>query len=105
MGDDPQWERAHQSWELVVGHENGENRLFVAADGADPLDSAVLQGSLFRILRVKRSERESLLAGLPGVVRRGARVDLLALEQALREAGIVCVLRRRALEARPDPSE
>lgn len=77
--DDPQWERARQSWELFVD--------------VSPLATSYRQ--LLRILRVKRTERADLRARLPGVVRRGARVDLLPLLESLRAAGIACDLRRR----------
>jgi len=50
---------------------------------------------LRRVLRVKRFELDRLAASLPGVVRRGARVDLADPERALREAGLRCALRRR----------
>jgi hypothetical protein len=99
--DDPQWERAHQSWELVIGGRHvevgavaGKERIEAdrtVEDGGEPDLKAI-----FRILRVKRSERTALVSRLPGVVRRGARVDLEPLERALREAGVPCVLRRRA---------
>ena len=51
-----------------------------------------------RALRVKRFELERVGARLPGVVRRGARVDLEDGEARLREAGVRCELRRRELE-------
>ena len=74
-----QRERAEQAWELVV-HE-GPSRAVLAA--------------LRRVLRVKRSELARLSGALPGVVRRGARVDLAESEARLREAGIRCELRPR----------
>lgn len=100
--DRAQQERARQSWELFV-----ERPAIPGAGLADPDARASLQ-RLLRILRVKRSERVELLRRLPGVVRRGARVDLLPLATALREAGIACVLRRRpeppaGLEPARDP--
>jgi hypothetical protein len=79
---DPQRERAQQSWELVV--HDGPTREVLAA--------------LRRVLRVKRSEIERVTASLPGVVRRGARVDLSVAEAELRSAGVRCELRRRAVE-------
>jgi len=79
--DDTQRERAHQTWELVV--HDAPSRAVLAA--------------LRRVLRVKRGELERVSAGLPGVVRRGARVDLVAYDAALREAGVRCELRRRAV--------
>jgi hypothetical protein len=107
--DDAQWERAQQSWELMVGDENAVGRptarpCETAAASAQGTDESSRK-ALFRILRVKRSEREGLLAKLPGVVRRGARVDLLPLEQALREAGIPCVLRPSERGVSPDRPE
>jgi len=77
--DDTQRERARQAWELVVN--DGPSRAVIAA--------------LRRVLRVKRSDLERVSAALPGVVRRGARVDLEDLEARLREAGVRCELRRR----------
>jgi len=108
-----QRERALQSWELFVElpavlgaglPDPGPD----APGAPGPSDARVLLRRLIRILRIKRSERVDLLRRLPGVVRRGARVDLLPLETALREAGIVCVLRRRpdaepGLERARDP--
>ena len=79
--DDTQRERAQQSWELFV-HE-APSRTVLAA--------------LRRILRVKRSELEIVSRALPGVVRRGARVDLEDLDVRLREQGIRCELRRRTV--------
>ena len=79
--DDTQRERAWQVWELVVH---------------DP-PSRVVLAALRRVLRVKRSELERVAGALPGVVRRGARVDLADAEARLREAGVRCELRRRAV--------
>lgn len=73
-----QWERAHQAWELVV------------LEAAAP----ELLKTLRRILRVKRFELAAFAEALPGCVRRGARADLEPLEQALRQAGVRCELRR-----------
>jgi hypothetical protein len=78
---DAQQERAQKTWELVV-HE-APSRTVLAA--------------LRRILRVKRSELERVSGALPGVVRRGARVDLEDYEARLREAGVRCELRRRTV--------
>jgi len=78
---DAQRERAEKTWELVV--HDAPSREVLAA--------------LRRVLRVKRSELERVSGALPGVVRRGARVDLAAHEAALREAGVRCELRRRAV--------
>jgi hypothetical protein len=75
-----QRERAHQSWELVV------------LEAPDP---EVLR-AIRKALRVKRFELSALAGSLPGCVRRGARVDLVPLEAALREAGVRCELRRSA---------
>jgi hypothetical protein len=50
------------------------------------------------VLRVKHSEIERVTASLPGVVQRGARVDLSAAEAELRSAGVRCELRRRVVE-------
>lgn len=104
-----QQERARQSWELfvelpsvqVAGSPDSDAD---AAGSGEPgaSDARALLRRLIRILRVKRSERADLIRRLPGVVRRGARVDLLPLETALREAGIGCVLRRRS-ELEPEP--
>ena len=77
--NDAQRERAEQSWELVV---------------LDAPSLAVL-AALRRVLRVKRSELARVSASLPGVIRRGARVDLADSEAQLREAGVRCELRRR----------
>jgi len=74
-----QRERALQAWELVV---------------QDAPTRPVLR-AIRRALRVKRFELERVAASLPGVVRRGARVDLADLEAELRAAGIRCELRRR----------
>ena len=79
--NDAQRERAEQSWELVV--HDAPSRAVLAA--------------LRRVLRVKRSELERVAASLPGVVRRGARVDLADSEARLREAGVRCELRRRSV--------
>ena len=79
--NDAQQERAQQSWELVV--HDAPSRAVLAA--------------LRRVLRVKRSELERVSASLPGVVRRGARVDLADSEARLREAGVRCELRRRGV--------
>ena len=79
--DDAQRERAHQTWELVV---------------LDAPSRAVL-AALRRVLRVKRGELATVAASLPGAVRRGARVDLTESEARLREAGVRCELRRRAV--------
>jgi hypothetical protein len=76
-----QQERAQQSWELVV--HDAPSRTVLAA--------------LRRVLRVKRGELERLSASLPGVVRRGARVDLADSEAQLRDAGVRCELRRRSI--------
>lgn len=73
-----QHERAHQSWELAI------------LDSPDP----EVRDALRRIVRVKRFELEKVAGSLPGVVRRGARVDLAPLETALRAAGVRCQLRR-----------
>jgi len=78
--DAAQRERATKAWELVV-----EVRP----------DTAGLE-RLRRILRAKRFERAELAAALPGVVRRGARIDLEPVRAALAEAGIACALRRRS---------
>jgi hypothetical protein len=78
---DPQWERAHQSWSLHLDLDptrlSHQERL-----------------TLFRTLRTKRTERAGLLGKLPGIVRRGARVDLESLEADLQAAGFDCELRR-----------
>jgi hypothetical protein len=79
--EEAQRERAQQAWELVV--HDAPSRAVIAA--------------LRRVLRVKRSELERVSARLPGVVRRGARVDLADNEARLREAGVRCELRRRSV--------
>jgi hypothetical protein len=79
LDDDAQRERAQQAWELVV--HDAPSRAVLAA--------------LRRVLRVKRSELARMVGSLPGVVRRGARVDLADSEARLREAGVRCELRRR----------
>ncbi len=76
---DAQRERAEQTWELVV--HDAPSRDVIAA--------------LRRVLRVKKSEIHRVSSALPGVVRRGARVDLAGYEAQLREAGVHCELRRR----------
>ena len=78
---DAQRERAEKTWELVV--HDAPSREVLAA--------------LRRVLRVKRSELERVSGALPGVVRRGARVDLADSEARLREAGVRCELRRRGV--------
>jgi len=84
--DRAQHERAHKTWALVVD---------------EPASRDVLR-ALRRILRVKRSELPAIRAALPGVVRRGAQVDLAPLEAALAEAGVRCELRRSAPRAPGD---
>jgi len=76
--DQAQYERAHQSWELIV---------------LDPPEPNVL-ALLRKAVRTKRSDLPKLKACLPGVIRRGARVDLEPIEAQLREAGLRCELRR-----------
>jgi hypothetical protein len=76
---DAQRERARKTWELVVHDE----------------PSRAVLAALRRVLRVKRGELERVSGALPGVVRRGARVDLEDLEARLRAAGVRCELRRR----------
>ena len=79
-GDLVQRERAEGRWVLVIREAR--------------LDREQL-GHVRRVLRVHRSELAGFLARLPGGVRRGARVDLLPLVEALREAGIGADLVRR----------
>ncbi|HKK50900.1 MAG TPA: hypothetical protein VKA74_04900 [Myxococcota bacterium] len=93
LHEDPQWERARQSWELVVN-------LAPAAD-SDPRHGDPRMRWLIRVLRIKRSERAELWTRLPGVVRRGARVDLLPIAEALREGSVPCELRRRVDDPSP----
>jgi hypothetical protein len=78
---DAQRERAEKTWELVV--HDAPSREVLAA--------------LRRVLRVKRSDLERVSGALPGVVRRGARVDLADLEARLRASGVRCELRRRGV--------
>jgi len=59
--------------------------------------------ALFRTLRVKRFEREALLDRLPGVVRRGARIDLLPIVEELTRAGIDARLERRSSMGTQEP--
>ena len=80
--NDPQWQRAHQAWALILDVE-----------AADLSREALRQ--IWRVLRVKRMERTPFLESLPGPVRRGARVDLEAAYQALSQSGIACRLVRR----------
>ena len=77
--EEAQRERALQAWELVV-QEAPSGRVLAAVR---------------RVLRIKRFELERVSATLPGVVRRGARIDLADFEAELRAAGIRCELRRR----------
>ena len=81
MTDEAQRERARQAWELVV--HDAPSRAVLAA--------------LRRVLRVKRGELGRVSEALPGVVRRGARVDLAESEAQLRAAGVHCELRRRGV--------
>ena len=74
-----QRERARQSWELAVLEEP---------------DDALME-TLRRVLHVKRFDLPALRRALPGVVRRGARIDLASFETELRAAGVACALRRR----------
>lgn len=73
-----QRERARGSWALWVLEEPSPERL----------------EAVRRALRYKRFEREALARRLPGVLRRGARVDLEPLRDALRAAGLRAELRR-----------
>ena len=75
-----QLERAQQRWELIITVPASESVVAAAR----------------RVLRIKRFEIQSLSARLPGVVRRGARIDLEPLRAALEEAGVPVELRRRA---------
>jgi hypothetical protein len=76
--EEAQRERALKSWELLV------------LDSPTP----VVLDALRRVLRIKRFELPRIKSSIPGVVRRGARVDLAPLEAALTEAGVRCELRR-----------
>ncbi|MCR9096236.1 MAG: hypothetical protein NXI30_18575 [bacterium] len=78
-----QRERARRTWELVIS---------ASAEAIAPTQ----RSALFRVLRVKRFEREAWLARLPGPVRSGARVDLDPLRAALEAADVPCRLTRRA---------
>jgi len=75
-----QRERAEGRWVLVIR----EARL-----------SREQLGHVRRVLRVHRGELADFLARLPGGVRRGARVDLLPLVEALRAGGVGADLVRR----------
>lgn len=86
--DAEQRERALQAWELVV---------------EETPDAAGLE-VLRRILRSKRFEKARLADSLPGVVRRGARVDLEPIRDALEAAGIACALRPRESAGRAPSS-
>jgi hypothetical protein len=79
--DEAQRERARQSFELVVHDE----------------PSRAVLAALRRVLRVKRGEIDRVAAALPGVVRRGARVDLADAEARLRAEGVRCELRQRSV--------
>ncbi len=85
-----QRERAQQTWALHVEED---------PESLDPERAR----ALFRTLRVKRFERSALLARLPGVVRRGARVDLLPLVEDLVRAGIEARLERRPSSQPQEP--
>ena len=78
--DEAQRERAEKRWELVI------------EEAATP---AVLS-AMRRVLRVKRFELPTAAATLPGVVRRGARVDLAPLAEALVAEGVRCRVRPRS---------
>jgi hypothetical protein len=80
--DEAQLERARQSFELVI-HDAPAERVARA---------------LRAVLRVKRFDMARVLARLPGVVRRGARVDLEPLADALAALGIDCEVRRTQRE-------
>jgi len=47
-----------------------------------------------RVLRLKRFEIGAVAETLPGVVRRGAEVDLAPLQERLAEVGVRAELRR-----------
>jgi len=75
-----QRERALGTWILVVEE-----------DPAQPERLEVVR----KALRLKRFEAQALAARLPGVVRRGARVDLAPVLSRLQEAGVQAQLIRR----------
>lgn len=78
-----QRERAHRTWVLCV------EELGVAGAFEDELET------VRKILRMKRFERDALRRCIPGVVRAGARVDLLPLLERMQHGGIHASLRRR----------
>ncbi len=85
-----QHERAHGTWALVV-REGGD---------APP---ATLR-ALCSVLRIKRFEVDGFRERLPGIVRRGARVDLVPLRDALLAAGVrVDLVLHRELRDRSAP--
>ncbi len=47
-----------------------------------------------KLLRIKRFEYEAFAEALPGVVRRGAELDLAPIEKRLVELGVRAELRR-----------
>lgn len=75
-----QLERARQSWELVLSE----------VPGPEFLDA------VRKILRVKRFEMPAFRSTLPGVVRRGAEVDLLPLQAELTALGVRSEIRKSA---------
>jgi hypothetical protein len=66
-----------------------------------PADDAGFR-SLRRALRLPLSDVPWLKERVPGVVRRGARVDLLAVLDRVRDSGHHATLRRRAA-SEPEP--
>jgi hypothetical protein len=69
-----QEERARGTWLLVIRD--------------DPRASVRVRRAVRSVLRIHRAEAERLLGRLPGVARRGARIDLAPLHEALCAAGI-----------------
>lgn len=87
MDTDPaQLERARQTWGLAI------------ETSADAFTPATLT-RVCRLLRVKSFEREAFVARLPGIVRRGARVDLEPLAEALAALDVPHALVRRDEDA------
>ena len=80
--NEAQWERAHQFWHLIID---------VTSEELSPEHHR----ELLRTLRIKRAERPAFLVSLPGIVRRGARIDLEPAWIALRKVGIEARLERR----------
>ena len=73
--------------------ERASGRFQIRID-AVPVDDAALH-RLRRALRLSRADLPWLKSRLPGVVRRGAKVDLLPILDRIHEAGHAARLERR----------